>query len=76
MEISPVAATLGQPLVVKYEMYGRENVSFVDQGAATRNTIVRSKNRAICHKAGDTRMGKGALPPWNFESFKSPFIVT
>jgi hypothetical protein len=52
------AATLGQPLVD--EMYCRENVSIIDQGAVTRDSIVRSRNRAICHKAGNTRVAKGS----------------
>jgi hypothetical protein len=61
-------------LVVEYETCGRENVPFIDQGAAARNSIIRSKIRPLVIRQEDTGVAKGASLARNFASFKSSLI--
>jgi hypothetical protein len=60
-KFSPVAATLGQPLGSKSMRCATGRMFHsLPKELQHGNTIVYSKNRAICHKAGNTRVGKGA----------------
>jgi hypothetical protein len=45
-------------LVVEYGVCGREDVPFVDQGAAVRNSIIRSKIRPLIIRQEDTGVAK------------------
>ena len=47
-------------LVVEYEMCGRENVPFIDQGVAARNSTIRSKIGHLVIRQEDTGVAKGA----------------
>jgi hypothetical protein len=45
-------------LVVEYGVCSREDVPFVDQGAAVRNSIIRSKIRPLIIRQEDTGVAK------------------
>jgi hypothetical protein len=56
-------------LVVEYGMCGRENIPFIDQGAAARNSNNPFQNKAIDDKAGRYRSGKRSITGLKFCEF-------